>query len=306
MSSDIAVVIPVYNRQQTVLETLQRVASQEMLPHQVVVVDDGSGDGSGETIERWLDGQTRLTNATVIRQENRGVAAARNRGFTEIGDCPYVAFVDSDDLWPVDFLTRSQNVLTTNPLAIAVTSDQVFCSFQRRTRFRSMASITENATAWLFRNDGALGSSSVFHSETLRQLGCYNESLLTGEDVDLFLRVSLKGPWLHMEGAPVVHHRGLSALQGEEQNLSEKFDDSCRHWALIHENFIHQGNGKQYLDRKIFHDRLAYHWYRAGRQLMRAKRVDEAQQCFRRSLTWRFWKSNTWLRLAQTFLSPQG
>ncbi len=306
MSSNIAVIIPVYNRRQTVLETLQRVATQDMLPHQVILVDDGSCDGTGEAVQRWLHGQTRLTNAMVVRQENRGVGAARNRGFTEIGDCPYVAFLDSDDLWPVDFLARSQNALTANPLAIAVTCNQVFCGVQRRTRFRSTSAITENATAWLFRNDGALGSSSVFHSETLRQLGCYNESLLTGEDVDLFLRVSLMGPWLHMEGEPVVHHRGLCVERGEEENLSEKFGDSCRRWALIHEKFICQSIGKQYLDRNVCRNRLAYYWYRAGRQLMRAKRVDEAQQCFRRSLTWRFWQGNTWFRLAQTLLSSQG
>ena len=306
MSSNIAVVIPVYNRRQSVLETLQSVATQDILPHQVVVVDDGSSDGTGEAVQRWLQGQTRLTNATVLRQENRGVGAARNRGFNEIGDCPYIAFLDSDDLWPVDFLARSQNALTTNPHAIVVTSDQVFSGLQRRKRFRSLSAITENPTAWLFCNDGALNSASVLHSETFRQLGCYNESLLTGEDVDLFLRMSLMGPWIHMEGEPVVHRRGLYVNRGEEENLSEKFGDSCRRWALIHEKFIHQTTGKQYLNRNVCRNRLAYYWYRAGRQLMRAKRVDEAQQCFRRSLTWRFWQGNTWFRMAQNFLSPQG
>ena len=301
--SDTAVIIPVYNRKQTVLETLHCVAAQERLPRQVIIVDDGSSDGTGEAVKQWLHGQTRLTNTTVIRQKNRGVSAARNRGFTEIGDCPYVTFLDSDDLWPVDFLARSQNVLAANPGAIAVTSDQVFCGLQRRKRFRSTSALAKNATAWLFRNDGAIGSSSVFRSETLRRLGCYDESLPTGEDIDLFLRVSLTGPWLHTKGEPVIYQRGLCGKRGEETNLSEKFSDSCRHWALIHENFICQTIGKQYLDHNVCRNRLAYCWYRAGRQLMRSGRVDEARHCFRRSLTWRLWQGNTWFRLAQTLWS---
>lgn len=89
----VAVVIPVYNRRRKLIKTLETVAAQTKLPAVVVVVDDGSTDGSPEEAEAWL-----ASNASfewrVIRQSNTGVSAARNVGFSYIGDWPFVCFLD--------------------------------------------------------------------------------------------------------------------------------------------------------------------------------------------------------------------
>lgn len=297
MMADVAVVIPVYNRAQTVLETLNRVARQSLLPRRLVVVDDGSEDGSAAAAESWLNSQRASMEVRVIRQKNRGVSAARNRGLAEIRDCPYVVFLDSDDLWPNDFLARTVNVLRENPLAIAATCDQVFWHIRKnRKDFRSTVPLAEDATRWFFHKGGAVGSCSLFRRETISDLGGYNHNLLTGGDTELFLRVSLRGPWLHVVGEPVVYQHW-----GEEKNLSSKYGDCWRRWALILEDFVCNHGDQEAIGAKFYRVSLAYYWYRAGRQLMRAGLVDQAHHCFSRSLSWRFWRHKTWFRLAQTF-----
>lgn len=91
----VAVVIPMYNAEETVEDTLRSVRGQDYRNLEIIVVDDGSADRSAEIVERHMaeDGRIRL-----IRQPNGGVAAARNRGAAAT-DALYLAFVDADDLW---------------------------------------------------------------------------------------------------------------------------------------------------------------------------------------------------------------
>jgi Glycosyl transferase family 2 len=96
-SGSIAVVVPVYNRRLKLINTLATVVNQSKKPALLIVVDDGSSDGTGEFAESWL-----ARNASfewkVIRQANAGAAVARNAGFAAIGELPFVCFLDSDDL----------------------------------------------------------------------------------------------------------------------------------------------------------------------------------------------------------------
>src|SRR4051812_17872649 len=93
----VAVIIPLYNRATTVLHTLSSVANQTAPPQRVILVDDGSVDDSVATVNQWIATSELPWKVTLIRQQNQGAGAARNRGLAEIDDCRYVAFLDSDD-----------------------------------------------------------------------------------------------------------------------------------------------------------------------------------------------------------------
>lgn len=94
----ISVVIPLYNKEKQIGQTLQSVLSQTFQDFEIVIVNDGSTDSSVAKVEEINDSRIRLIN-----QSNAGVSAARNRGINEAKG-KYVAFIDADDEWKPDYL----------------------------------------------------------------------------------------------------------------------------------------------------------------------------------------------------------
>jgi glycosyltransferase involved in cell wall biosynthesis len=86
-NAPIAAVIPVYNRRRKLANTLASVVAQIRAPSLLVVVDDGSTDGTGEIAESWLAHNAKFERK-AIRQPNAAAAAARNASFAEIGELP--------------------------------------------------------------------------------------------------------------------------------------------------------------------------------------------------------------------------
>ena len=104
----VSVVIPVYNARDLIGDTIQSVLAQTLSNYEIIVVDDGSQDGSGDVV-RAFGGQIRY-----IRQENTGVAGARNRGI-EASTGEYIALLDHDDLWHPTKLEKQVAVLAQRP-----------------------------------------------------------------------------------------------------------------------------------------------------------------------------------------------
>lgn len=94
----ISVVIPLYNKEKQIAKTLQTVLNQTYQDFEIVIVNDGSTDGSVDEVKKFLNPRIRLIN-----QKNGGVSAARNRGIEEAKG-EYIAFLDADDLWDIDHL----------------------------------------------------------------------------------------------------------------------------------------------------------------------------------------------------------
>lgn len=101
----ISVVIPLYNKEQSIASSLQTVLKQTYQDFDIIIVDDGSTDHSVEEVEKVTDPRIRL-----IHQNNAGVSAARNRGIEEAKG-EYIAFLDADDEWKPDYL-KTQYKLT--------------------------------------------------------------------------------------------------------------------------------------------------------------------------------------------------
>lgn len=94
----ISVVVPLYNKEKQIAHTLQSVFNQTFQDFEIVIVDDGSTDGSVAEVEKYSDSRIRL-----VHQQNAGVSAARNRGIEEAKG-ELIAFLDADDEWKPEYL----------------------------------------------------------------------------------------------------------------------------------------------------------------------------------------------------------
>lgn len=104
----VSVIVPAYNRAHLIGQTIESALAQTHTRIEVIVVDDGSSDGTHEVVERFGD------PVRCVRQPNAGVAAARNRGFTEARG-EFIALLDSDDIWLPWKLEAQVAILRTRP-----------------------------------------------------------------------------------------------------------------------------------------------------------------------------------------------
>lgn len=112
----VSVVVPLYNKAQYLKRCLQSICAQTFSEFELIVVDDGSTDAGGHIARTLGDARIR-----VIQQQNAGPGAARNRGLAEVQG-EYVAFLDADDEWLPDYLSRAVLALDAHPTAASTTS----------------------------------------------------------------------------------------------------------------------------------------------------------------------------------------
>ena len=98
MHEHISVIIPLYNKEDTIIRAINSVLKQSYQSFEIIVVDDGSNDNSSRLVKEYFNEKIRL-----IYQENRGVSSARNKG-AELSKYDLLAFLDADDEWREDFL----------------------------------------------------------------------------------------------------------------------------------------------------------------------------------------------------------
>ena len=101
----ISIIVPVYNAKSYILETIRMVTSQTEADWELILVDDCSTDGSREVIKQELEKRCDVRIRLILQEKNQGAAAARNRGLSEAKG-RYIAFLDADDVWIEEKLSR--------------------------------------------------------------------------------------------------------------------------------------------------------------------------------------------------------
>lgn len=216
----ISVVIPLFNSQKWIGETLDSVCTQELRPYEVIIVDDGSTDDSSaeiETISRKYP-DIKIQVYTII---NSGVSNARNQGM-ELCTGDLVALLDSDDVWLPQKLKLQLDYLMTNTSCIAVLSDFYITESMpdgrlKDVRLISKKGVTDVGLSWLtLQGNGALLSSTIlFWKEKVVGKISFNKELSTAADLDFYLRLTHLGAVGHLI-KPLVRYR----QHGEQMHLS--------------------------------------------------------------------------------------
>lgn len=303
--SNVGVVIPVYNRASTLLRTLPFVTGQTLPPRELVIVDDGSTDNTAQAADSWLAEHGSLIQWHVLHSSHVGAAAARNMGLDALGTARYIAFLDSDDHWPADFLERTANLLEQNPDAVAASVDRRYVHSDGSELWEDdLALLAAEPIPWMFLNGAGLASCTLLRREVVQHVGNWPDYLGIAEDFKLFVELAQRGPWLHSPGEPVEFGIGAAA-EGEEGNLSRRYELCDWQWVYIYEQIYQELCERNVaVDHGKLQDALATIWNRAGKSLLSRGQRGEAQQCFVKSLRWKPGQWRAWRRLVASTLLP--
>ncbi|MHB8636580.1 MAG: glycosyltransferase family 2 protein [Fimbriimonadaceae bacterium] len=200
-----SVVIPTYKHRDFVLATLSSVFDQTFTDYEVIVVNDGSPDGTSDLL-RPLAAAGRIR---YFEQPNGGQASARNRGLAEARG-EFVAFLDDDDCWPADKLAWQVPLLGSLPGCVGVAG--VFVELHSGSR-----------TDWQIAGERALGPAdfvdgavirspgqALFRRSALAELGGFDRRIWGADDWDLCFRLSAVGPIMFVQRTALLYrvHRG--------------------------------------------------------------------------------------------------
>jgi len=187
----ISVVLPTYNRMRTLPRAVASVLAQDMAAFELIVVDDGSTDGTAT----WLGTQTDSRIRTIAPGRNQGVSIARNLGIAA-ATTPLVAFLDSDDLFRPNRLSAPLRVFEAEPDIVFTLS-----SAQKQSRAGSHVArlpdvkLAGSALEWALVCDlvGVESSSITARTQSLRAAGGFCATLSRAEDRELLIRLAPQG-----------------------------------------------------------------------------------------------------------------
>jgi glycosyltransferase involved in cell wall biosynthesis len=212
----VSVILTTYNRGWVLREAIDSVLAQDFRDFELIVVDDGSTDDTGQLLDAYDQ------DLIVLRQSNQGVSAARNRGIAAAGG-RLVAFLDSDDLWLPGKLTRQVAFFSSNPAAVINQTEEIWIRngvrVNPKTRHHKLSGM-------IFEQSLALclvSPSAVMIKRTLfDEVGLFDEDLPACEDYDLWLRISWRYP-VHLIETPLIVKRGGHADQLSKAPGLDKF-----------------------------------------------------------------------------------
>jgi glycosyltransferase involved in cell wall biosynthesis len=209
----VTAVIPTYNRARDVRVAVACALAQTWPELEVIVVDDGSTDGTADLLRQEFGDRVRC-----LRKPNGGVSAARNHGLAAARG-EYLALLDSDDEWTPDHVEAQVTFLEARPDFGLVLTDVMRMDAERRDfelfRRRDFLPTDGAILAHVLRNPTLVPASATFRRAVYEDVGGFDEGLRTAEDLDFHLRIARR--WkIGVVERPLTRamrgHDGLSAL----------------------------------------------------------------------------------------------
>ncbi|MDO4729151.1 MAG: glycosyltransferase [Bacteroidota bacterium] len=218
-----SIIIPVYNKEKFIAQTLQSVKNQIFDDYEVIIIDDESTDGSLEVINTFLSDKIQCYSV-----QNQGVSNARNFGIQK-SKANYIALLDADDCWSADYLQTIFETIGTFP------DEKVFA-----TALRFEVLDKEVSSVYSFRYDtepqivnyfkGSLkqsvltSSSAVFHRTVFENTGGFNSKYQVGEDTDMWVRIGMYYPIVFIPKELVLYKFDVHGLSNNRKKYSQKAD----------------------------------------------------------------------------------
>ncbi|NEP19650.1 MAG: glycosyltransferase [Leptolyngbya sp. SIO4C1] len=203
----VSVVIPVFNGEQTIEETVRSVLGQTYRHLEVIVINDGSTDQTKAILERFQDQRLQ-----VVSYSNAGLSASRNRGIDRAaGD--YISFIDADDVWTADKIAAQLAALRHHPSAAIAYSwtdyiDEHSQFLQAGTHISASGKVLDKLLTINFIESG---SNVLIRRDALRAVGYFDETLKAAEDWDMWLRLAKAYEFIAVP-SPQVRYRRTNSM----------------------------------------------------------------------------------------------
>lgn len=217
----ISLYIPSYNSSRTIKECLEAVLKQTAVPQEVMVIDDGSTDGSVDIIRRY---PVRL----ICNDGNRGLVYSRNRAFT-LASGEFVAALDADCVASPDWLLNLMSVFEESDVAGAGGRVREQCTSGIADKWRCLHMNQGWGNCRLDFPPFLYGSNTVFRKAAIEEVGFYNENLFNNyEDVDISRRI-------YDYGFKLVYNPEAKIEHLRKDNLVSLFGNYWRWWEQYYQ-----------------------------------------------------------------------
>ncbi len=294
----VSIIIPTYNRAAYLDEALASVFQQDFEDYEVIVIDDGSTDGTRAVIEKYAsDARLRYEY-----QQNSGKPSiARNRGL-QIARGDYVAFLDSDDLLSANSILLRLEILEKYADVGLVTgswADYDFANSHKNLKsilkrhknwFSELPDLyvsymtnhicicNENIAFELFNSDIIFTSSVMLRSTILRDIGVFSEDIKLGEDYDLWLRIAMK----YKTG---FIFEAVSIRRAHEENISKCRDENYDWDLVVLDNFHKRFDTVPKLIKNRYCNRIYSYLINTGTYFLDKNMFDKARTRFITAIT---------------------
>ena len=202
----ISVILPTYNRAAYLERAIGSIADQTLPPDEVIVVDDGSSDATGQILSK-LAGSLPFP-LRVLRQENQGPAAARNLGI-EHAQGELLCFLDSDDWWDTDKIALQHEVMRSRPGLLITHTKEIWFRKGRRVNQKKKHAPPSGSIFPACLRMCVVGMSTVMvRREFFTRYGQFDEQLPCCEDYDLWLRAAWDTEFLLVDHALTLKEGG--------------------------------------------------------------------------------------------------
>lgn len=247
----ISVVIPTYESSRFITFTLDCLGEQTYKEFETVIVNDGSGDNTSEVVAKYIASHQNL-RIRLFNQENRGIAGARNRGIREAKG-RYIAFLDHDDIWYPEKLSKCYAVFMRYPEVDLVCNNELIRDalgrIVRRQNYGPYA--VDMFRKLLFRGNYLSPSAVVVKREALNDVGLFieNPEFSTVEDYDLWIRLSKNHKFYFI---PEVLGEFIMRNTSASSNIEKHYNNFVQ---MLKKNFSEYKN-KRLLDYLLINARI--------------------------------------------------
>ena len=220
LTVDVSVIIPTFNRASSLPRALDSVLKQKGVTFEVLIVDDGSTDGTKDLLQQTT---RERPNVKYFFQTNRGPSAARNAGILRTS-AKFIAFIDSDDEWLPEKLAAQLRYFQENPDSLICQTEEIWIRNGRRVNPMKKH---KKYGGWIFERCLPLSivspSAVIMRRQFFGEVGLFDESLPACEDYDLWLRASARLPIGLIEKPYVVRCGGHADQRSREFPVMDRF-----------------------------------------------------------------------------------